>query len=245
MNEDDVAGDDRVGDELLGGGPLGSNTVDPDAARDVACDLTASDSVCSPPATVVEQPPDLPEFSGAGGGSAIGTFLVVLLVAALVLAIVWIVVSVVRRRGDLDDDRGEDDLDEELDELARPRIVDDARPPERWRRAAADHRAAGRYRDAVRCEYRALVGELARAGIVDEIPGRTSGEERAQLRRLAPDVSPAFDEAADIFDEAWFDDDEVTAAHDARFVAGAQVVRTHVLADAGGFTRHVGEQEGS
>ena len=76
-------------------------------------------------------------------------------------------------------------------------------------------------------EYRALVGDLARAGYVDEIPGRTSGEERAQVAEIAPRlgeagraVSSEFDVAADTFDVAWFDDGVVTRGDDERFLAG-------------------------
>lgn len=206
--------------------PLGPVDQQPDGPRDLACDLTASDTQCSPP-----EPDDSPiEFnppSNVGGGGAVasglGTLLVVLLVAALVAVVAWIIVSIVRNRasGD-DDDLG--DLDEELDDVVDERIVDVEHPPDRWRRAAAEHRDAGRFRESVRCEYRALVGDLARAGHVDEIPGRTSGEERDQIRLLAPEVAPPFDEAADIFDGAWFDDAVVTARDDQRFVEASTAV---------------------
>lgn len=205
--------------------PLGPVDQQPDAPRDLACDLTASDIQCSPP-----EPDDTPvEFDppnvGGGGAAAsgLGTLLVVLLVAVLVAAVAWIIVSALRNRTAVDDE-DLDDLDEELDGVAEERIVDVERPPDRWRRAAADHRAAGRFRDSVRCEYRALVGDLARAGHVDEIPGRTSGEERDQVRVLAPGVAPSFDEAADIFDGAWFDDAVVTADDDQRFLQASTVV---------------------
>lgn len=211
--------------------PLGPVGQDPDGPRDLACDLTASDSVCTPPTIELADPPD---FSGGGGAPtfAVGNVLVVLLVVALVAAIVWMVVLLIRRRGELFEDEP-DDLDEDLDGEARERIIDEAQPPDRWRAAASSHRAAGDFREAIRCEYRALVGDLARAGVVDEIPGRTSGEERLQLATLAPGVAPAFDEAADLFDAAWFDDEVVTAEHDERFRAAAAEVLGHVLASGG------------
>jgi hypothetical protein len=222
-----------------GGGPLGPADVDPDAtpelardlARDVACGLTASDVRCSPPEPDPADfdPPDL----GGGGGAVFGPFgtlLVVLLVAALVAVVVWMVAKAIKERDMDDDDDDHVDLDEDLDEAVGERIIDEQRPPERWRRSAEEHRAAGRFRDSVRCEYRALVGDLARAGAVDEIPGRTSGEERAQLGALSPAVSQNFDDAADIFDEAWFNDDVVTVNDDKRFVDASRVVLDTVLA---------------
>ena len=214
--------------------PLGPIDQQPDAPRDLACDLTASDAVCSPPEP---DPPDPSDFdfdppTDAAGAGGLGTLLVVLLVVVLVAAVAWMIVSMVRNRAPIDD-LDADDLDEELDDVAEDRIVDVEQPPDRWRRAAAEHREAGRFRDAVRCEYRALVGDLARAGHVDEIPGRTSGEEREQVRALAPGVAAAFDAAADIFDAAWFDDAEVTVDHDERFVAAATSVLDDVLDGAG------------
>jgi hypothetical protein len=214
------------------GGPLGPADVDPDATRDVACGLTASDVRCSPPEPDPTDfdPPDL-----SGGGAAfgpIGTLLVLLLVAALVAVVVWMVAKALRER-DSDDDDAQGDLDEDLDEGVAERIIDEQRPPDRWRSAAEEHRVAERFRDAVRCEYRALVGDLARAGAIDEIPGRTSGEERAQLAALAPAASQNFDDAADIFDEAWFNDDEVTAADDIRFVSASGATLDTVLTSTG------------
>lgn len=213
-------------------GPLGPADVDPDATRDVACGLTASDVRCSPrqPDPADFDPPDL---SGGGAGfGPLGTLLVLLLVAALVAVVVWMVAKAVSDR-DLGDDEDLVDLDEDVDEDVAERIIDEERPPDRWRRAAEEHRAAGHFRDAVRCEYRALVGDLARAGAVDEIPGRTSGEERAQLAALAPAVRQDFDDAADIFDEAWFNDDEVTLDDDTRFVVASRAVLDSVLAGIG------------
>jgi len=217
-------------------GPLGPVDQQPDVARDLACDLTAADRLCSPPEPEPRDPDDFdfdpPGEIGAGAGfGGVGTLLVIVLVIALMVAVGWVVLSIVRNRTPIDDTDA-DDLDEDLEDVAEERIVDEDRPPDRWRRAAGEHRAAGRFREAVRCEYRALVGDLARAGHVDEIPGRTSGEERAQVRALAPGVAPSFDVAADIFDAAWFDDAAVTRDRDERFVAAATLVLDDVLAGA-------------
>ena len=82
---------------------------------------------------------------------------------------------------------------------------------------AERHRAEGRFRDALRCRYRALVGDLARRGLLDEIPGCTTGEERRQLRVTSPNAVPFFGEAADIFDGAWYGNVSVDASDDDRF----------------------------
>ena len=79
------------------------------------------------------------------------------------------------------------------------------------RRSAADGRAeaeaherAGEWRQAVRCRYRALVAELSSRGIVEEVPGRTSGEYRGEVDHNLPGAAEAFAGATDVFDRAWY-----------------------------------------
>jgi hypothetical protein len=229
---------------MITSGPLGPSDVDPDDIRDVACDVTASSQVCNPPVREPDapDPPDLPDLGDPSPAlGLVGQLVVVLLVAALVLAIVWLVMRWRDGRdiGDVDDDIDDGDRDEEVDEEIGARVIDVETPPDRWRRLAGEHRDVGRYRDSIRCQYRALVGDLARAGYVDEIPGRTSGEERAQVAEFAPRlgvpgdaVSSAFDEAADTFDVAWFDDGLVTRADDERFLVAEATVLDAALAGA-------------
>lgn len=222
-------------------GPLGPTDVDPDRVRDVACDATAPSQLCDPPEFDPDVPDaNLPELGAPGAGiGLLGQVLVVMLVVALLLALAWLVFRWRQGRGSGTDGdgSGRDDRDEAVDAPLDARVIDHESPPERWRRLAAEHRDAGRYRDAIRCEYRALVGDLARAGYVDEIPGRTSGEERQQVAQVATRhhgsdgaVAAAFDVAADIFDVAWFDDGVVTRGDDDRFVAARTAVLDTILA---------------
>jgi hypothetical protein len=62
------------------------------------------------------------------------------------------------------------------------------------------------------------VGDLARRGLLDEIPGRTTGEERDQLVISAPEVADRFDAAVDLFDDVWYGDALVDHADLDRFV---------------------------
>jgi hypothetical protein len=193
---------------LLGpGDPLGPVDQDPDSIREAACRLVAPDSACRPVDTTPIEP-----HGGGGGGNflgALGEILLWMLFLGLVAAVIFGAIRVIlatrgrsrrRRRG-----RDDDDQDEGVEELPRT-VIDPTREPRQWRSEADEHRRAGRFRDAVRCRYRALVGDLARGGLVDEIPGRTSGEERAQMAVAAPVRAPAFAAAADLFDAAWFGD---------------------------------------
>ena len=224
--------------------PLGPTDINPDDARDRACDVTSSGRICNPGVPDPPQPRDAPNVPDAGAGAGFfGQLLVLLLVASLVIAIVWLVMRWLDGSGGRNGD-GEDgeplDVDEAVDEAVDARIVDHETPPDRCRRRAAAAREDGDHREAVRCQYRALIGDLARSGYVDEIPGRTSGEEREQVAEIAPrlgevglDVARQFDIAASTFDEAWFDDGEVTSADDQRFLAAERAVLDVVLSGAG------------
>jgi len=124
--------------------------------------------------------------------------------------------------------------DDEVDTVEANMVaIDRSREPVNWRAEADGHRRAGRYRDAVRCRYRALVGDLARKGLIDEIPGRTTGEERMQLRVVSPDAAPAFNAAANLFDGAWFGNLPVDEDDDDRFLA----IERDVLARSAGSRR--------
>ena len=198
--------------------PLGPVDQDPDAVREEACRLVSKDSsVCSAPKP--------PTRSGGRGGrgmdlSFVSLLLWILLFAAvaglLYMLVRWVLSKQgggARRRNAAGD--GDDDDDDVLERDAVE--VDRTREPTNWRWEAEQHRLGGRYRDALRCRYRALVGDLARRGLIDEIPGRTTGEERAQLRRVTPTASAPFNSAADLFDGAWYGHSAVGAADDDRF----------------------------
>ncbi len=195
--------------------PLGPVSQNPDEVRDAACRLVATNGVCNsatPPSTVASHPTPIP----AGGVGFLGLLLWVLLIAVVAGAI-WVAVRFFadRRRsaGDPDDDVADPDDDA----LVGTVIIDRSREPRGWREDAERHRAEGRYREALRCRYRALVGDLARRGLLDEIPGRTTGEERRQLRVSSPSAVPFFRDAADIFDGAWYGNEFVDASDDDRF----------------------------
>ncbi len=201
-------------------GALGTVNQDPDAVREQACRIVSTNSrVCAPPTTSVPR-----GSSGSFDLSFLGALFWVLLILALVLVLAAVFRSVGnrsprRKSADSDDD-------EDLDELESGVVaVDRSREPVDWRREADAHRTAGRFRDALRCRYRALVGDLARRGLIDEIPGRTTGEERAQLRVVRPAASSPFDQAADLFDDAWYGHLPVDETADDRF----QRLEQHVL----------------
>lgn len=206
--------------------PLGPVNQDPDAVREEACKLVSKDtSVCSAP-----EPPQ-PQ-SGSGGGVDL-SILSLLLWVVLIAAVAWLLYMLARwaatKSGHAARRKKSVDTSDEGDIVERDAVaVDRSREPVHWRSEAEQHRLAGRYRDALRCRYRALVGDLARRGLIDEIPGRTTGEERAQLGRVTPAASAPFNSAADLFDGAWYGNLDVDAADDDVF----QALERNVLATA-------------
>ena len=78
------------------------------------------------------------------------------------------------------------------------------RTPTAWLTEAEAAMRSGRLAEAVRCGYRAVVARLALNGAVDEVPGRTVGEYRAQVGQRRPDLVAPFVEASDVFERVWY-----------------------------------------
>jgi hypothetical protein len=209
--------------------PLGPVAQNPDDVRDTACKLVQSSSSCST-STGPVQSPSGPNLSFLG-------VLMWLVVAAVVIALLVFAIRALagRRLSRRRLDASLDDVDPDDDALAGMVVIDRSREPGGWRQEAEAHRAAGRIRDALRCRYRAVVGDLARRGLLDEIPGRTTGEERSQLRNTASNAVPFFREAADLFDAAWYGNAIVTLSDDDRF----QRLESDVLTNAPALSHRV------
>lgn len=157
------------------------------------------------------EPPDLPEppsadvptppFEGLG---AVGQVLVWVVAALLVAGGVWLIVRLVRSRRRREQDEEDENVTlVDADDDLRP---DD--PPltdaEAWRRRADEAEAAGDRREAVRCRWRSMVAELASAGALDEIRGRTSGELVAALADARSPAAEVFAQATRRFEDAWY-----------------------------------------
>lgn len=192
---------------------LGPVDQDPDAVREDACKLLSPEVACDPPSLDAGTGDRSPSTSG-GGGSAIVWLLLAVAVAVLLAMVVRTIATRVRDR-DVDDDVESGDGEEIV--LLDAALIDPDNSPADWRSRSQRHRADGELRDALRCEYRALVGDLARRSLLDEIPGRTTGEERAQLRRTTPVVTQPFGAAADMFDTVWYGSTDATAEMLERF----------------------------
>jgi hypothetical protein len=85
--------------------------------------------------------------------------------------------------------------------------VPDARPTRsaaEWAAEADGHAAAGRWREAVRCRYAALVLRLVEAGTLADVPGRTVHELDLEVATAAPTIAAAVRAAGATFEEVWY-----------------------------------------
>ena len=154
------------------------------------------------------------ELLGSGGrGSVIGT-LILLGLCAVVAVLLWRFSRRVQRNP--------------ASSVAATDPI--GRSSHQWREEAGDHEAAGRWRAALRCHYRALIADLAAAGLLEEVPGRTSGEYLRVVTDDLPLAADAFAEATGAFESAWYGHAEV-AADDVQRVRAAS---SNVLAATSG-----------
>jgi Domain of unknown function (DUF4129) len=81
---------------------------------------------------------------------------------------------------------------------------DRAQTAEQWRQEADRLAAQGNYREALRCRYRALVAELADRRLIDQVPGRTSGDYERAVRALVPEAAEQFSAVTGLFERCWY-----------------------------------------
>jgi hypothetical protein len=89
-------------------------------------------------------------------------------------------------------------------------------------RTAAEHRALadqaaeqGRWQEAVRERFRAVVRGLEERGLIDELPGRTAQEVATDAGRSLPAHRVLLREAAGVFDDVCYGSRAATSEHDA------------------------------
>ena len=91
------------------------------------------------------------------------------------------------------------------------------RSPIEWRREAERFEAAGEWKNALRCRYRALVADLVARKVVRDLAGHTTGEYRADVSAALPDAAAEFGGATELFERAWYGDRPTGADENAQF----------------------------
>lgn len=223
--------------------PLAPSTHDPAEVRERADEILARDEFQPPGQSMLDRvgewiadhliPGDSDGGTSEGGGSTVGGGAAsgagssVITVVLLVLAVVglgWLLWTLSRAPWRRSKPKGE----EVAVDIEAHRTADE------WTAAAARHEAAGEWKDGLRCRFRALVERLTDRGVVPEVPGRTAGELRGDVRTSAPQAADPFAEAADLFERAWYGDLATGPDEAGRFADRAERVLTSAPDDARG-----------
>lgn len=145
---------------------------------------------------------------GAGSGSGfVGNLIGLALVAGALYLLVRLALALSRRTR-----KPKTDADSELTiELEAGRAAAD------WRAEAERFEAAGQWREAMRARYRELVRSLIEEGVLDDVPGRTTGEFRSEFATARPTRAPAFGALTDLFESVWYGGRDTDASDNQRF----------------------------
>ncbi|MHB1534501.1 MAG: DUF4129 domain-containing protein [Acidimicrobiales bacterium] len=174
---------------------------DPAAVRAAAGRILAGHQFAAPGRSIlgaiwhwlITQLSKLGGASPRGGGSQLLGIAVAAALGVALVALLWMAMrgrGTRRRRGSR--------------EVALISTLDAGQSAEQWRARAAAHEGAGEWREGLRCRYRALVVELADGGALEDVPGRTSGELRAELAERHPAAAAPFSAASEVFERCWY-----------------------------------------
>jgi len=151
-------------------------------------------------------------LSDGGAGSVVG----VLILAALLAVAVWLVSGL--RALSARSGGGSAPIAVSL----APGDADEQRSADAWVVEAERLVAAGRFDEALRARYRALLAGLFENGVLDDVAGRTAGEYQRELASAIPEVAPRFDELTSRFEIVWYGADEASEADVDRFTHAAE-----------------------
>jgi hypothetical protein len=146
-------------------------------------------------------------FGLGGGPGFLGNLVSLAILAGIVVVLVLLVRSLVGRTR-LPKPAEDDALTIELEE---------GRDAADWRSDAERFEAAGQWREAMRARYRELVRTLIDDRVLDDLPGRTTGEYRGEFVNARPTQARAFIELTELFEVVWYGGVDTDAADNQRF----------------------------
>jgi hypothetical protein len=156
-------------------------------------------------------------FGVGGGPGFLGNLVSLAILAGIIVVLVLLVRSLLGSRRLPKPAVDEDALTIELEE---------GRDATDWRNDAERFEAAGQWREAMRARYRELVRTLIDDRILDDLPGRTTGEYRGEFVRGRPANAGAFTELTELFEAVWYGGVETDAADNQRFRQLAEASRS-------------------
>ncbi|MEY2452135.1 MAG: hypothetical protein QOD92_1709 [Acidimicrobiaceae bacterium] len=154
-------------------------------------------------------------FGLGGGPGFLGNLVAIAILAGIVVLLVLLVRALLGRTR-LPTPDADDELTIELE---------DGREAIDWRRDAEQFEAAGQWREAMRARYRELVRSLIEDGVLDDVPGRTTGEYRGEFVDARAAHAAPFIELTEIFEAVWYGGLDTDAADNKRFRELADAAR--------------------
>ena len=145
---------------------------------------------------------------GVGGGPGFLGNLVSLIIIAGIIFVLVLLVRALLGRTRVPKPSDENELTNELEE---------GRDATDWRSDAERFEAAGQWREAMRARYRELVRTLIDDRVLDDVPGRTTGEYRGEFVQARPTNADSFIELTELFEAVWYGGIETDAADNQRF----------------------------
>lgn len=179
---------------------LPPSSHDPDAVRGLAGRILSEARYDRPPESLAERiqgwfADRIADLLSTLVGSGAGTVVAWIVVLGAIGAVVYLVI----RHGRI--------VDLEQPERAGPSaMVELSRSPAQWLSEADALEAAGRWKEALRCRYRALVADLVRRGAIADQPGRTAREYVGDVTESRPEAATAMADATELFEAAWYGD---------------------------------------
>lgn len=146
-------------------------------------------------------------FGLGGGPGFLGNLVSLVILAGIVAVVVLLVRSLLGRN------RPAKPVDEE--ELTIE--LEEGRDAVDWRNDAERFEAAGQWREAMRARYRELVRTLIDDRVLDDLPGRTTGEYRGEYVTARPAQASDFVELTELFEAVWYGGVDTDAADNQRF----------------------------
>lgn len=135
-----------------------------------------------------------------GGGGATGTIIGYGFIVLMGLALVWLIWRLLRDRFP------KPDLTPDSPVIELSRWMN----PKELRKAAEEFEAAGNWREALRARYRLLISQLVESGLIENPPGRTTGEYRQVVGSDVANIANEFSDATGDFERVWYGTDTAT-----------------------------------
>ncbi|HPU40221.1 MAG TPA: DUF4129 domain-containing protein [Microthrixaceae bacterium] len=156
---------------------------------------------------------------GGGIGALLGWLLIVAAVVAILVVAYWVISNRTRRSRPAHDDP------------LSPVEIEHRRRADEWMSDAQRWEASGEWKEALRARYRNLVRVLVDRRQLPDVPGRTTGELRADLDTTTPDARDTFDTCCLLFELAWYADVATGPEENRRFRESADQVLAAVAID--------------